>query len=103
MDTKSKNSNRFGFLVAGILVLLAVLVYLAGYPIFRGQIDSYLSQSMKNSQLLEQIYKSSRVLYKDIRDRSEKKNHSYYDLYMTVEETSLSRDVEDLGDRKSVV
>lgn len=98
MDTKSKNSNRFGFLVAGILVLLAVLVYLAGYPIFRGQIDSYLSQSMKNSQLLEQIYKSSRVLYKDIRDRSEKKNHSYYDLYMTVEETSLSRDVEDLGD-----
>lgn len=98
MDTKSKNSNGFGFLVAGILVLLAVLAYLASYPIFRGQIDNYLSRSMKNSQLLEQIYKSSRVLYKDIRDRSEKKNHSYYDLYMTVEETSLSRDVEDLGD-----
>lgn len=96
MDTKSKSSNRFSFIAAAILVGLAVLVYLASYPVFKGQIDNYLSQDMKNNQLLEQIYRSSRVLYKDILDRTYQESHSYYDMYMTVEELALSRD-EDYG------
>ncbi len=90
MDTKSKNSKRFSCLVAGTMVLLAVTAYLASFPVYRGQIENYASQGIRNSRLLEQIYKSSRVLYKDIMDRTKQKSNSFCDLYMTVEEVSAS-------------
>lgn len=90
LDTKSKNSKKFSFMIAGISVGLAVMVYMACYPVFKNQVSShYTSGTIMNEQLLEKMYESNLVLYKDILDKAEEQSYSYSDLYLSVEEKEL--------------
>lgn len=105
MDTKSKNSKRFSFIVAGILVELAVFIYMAYYPFFQKRIHEYFSVSITNERLLEQIYQSNLVLYKDMYERVGGKTGSFAELYMTVQEEEIQGDIDYYteGDKREVL
>lgn len=94
MDTKLKSSKKFSFIIAGTLIALAVIAYMACYPVCKGQINSYFSESFRNEQLLYCIYQSNLVLYKDISDKAEKTNYSFSDLYLRLEEKNLPEETD---------
>lgn len=94
LDTKLKNNKRFSFIIAGILVALAVLIYMASYPVLKKQMAQYYTDSVRSNELLYQIYQSNLVLYKDIFDKVNKENHRFADLYMDIEEVDLSKEAQ---------
>ena len=94
LDTKSKNSKKFSFIIAGISVGLAVIVYMACYPVFKNQVSSHYTSGTINVQLVEKMYESNLVLYKDILDKAEERSGSYADLYMTIDEEALPKEAD---------
>lgn len=86
MDTKSKNSKKSGFLLAGALVAIATAIFLAFYPAMGKQADLYYSDYFKSDQFLYNFYQANLVLYKQMLDKTGQPDISYSDLYLKLEE-----------------
>ena len=51
MDTKSKNSKKFSLVIAGTLIILAAVIFMAFYPVFdrkAAQYDEDILQSLNS-------------------------------------------------------
>ena len=77
MDTKSKSNNKFSFLIAGGMIVLSIIVFIAFYPALKKQAMSYYTGELRSDQLLKQFYQSNLVLYKSMLDKIQQKEVSY--------------------------
>lgn len=89
MDTKSKSSKKFSFLIAGAMIALSVIVFIAFYPALKKQAMNYYTGELRSDQLLKQFYQSNLVLYKSMRDKTRQQEVSYPELYLVIEEKEL--------------
>ena len=92
MDTKSKSSKKFSFLMAFIWVMLAVAAFLAFYPALKEQASYYYTDQLKSGDLIRQMYQGNLVLYKRMLERTGKEDVSWADLYLKLEEENISED-----------
>lgn len=92
MDTKSKSSSKFSFLMAGGMIALSIIVFAAFYPALKKQAMGYYTGELRSDQLLKQFYQSNLVLYKSMLDKIQKKEVSYPELYLVIEEKELLPD-----------
>ncbi len=92
MDTKSKSSNKFSFLMAGVMIALSIIVFVAFYPALKKQAMGYYTGELRSDQLLKQFYQSNLVLYKSMLDKIQQKEVSYPELYLVIEEKELLPD-----------
>ena len=90
LDTKSKNSKKFSFAAAGVVVMLAVAAFMACYPLFEKQAANYYTDPLRSAELLQHFYKSNLVFYKSMLDKVQGGENSYADLYLLTEEKELS-------------
>ncbi|MDE6890460.1 MAG: HAMP domain-containing histidine kinase [Lachnospiraceae bacterium] len=85
LDTKSKSSKKFSYLLAGALVAAATAVFLAFYPAMGEQADYHFSDYLKSDQFLFNLYEGNLVLNKQMLDKTRQTEISYSDLYLTAE------------------
>lgn len=92
MDTKSKDSKKFSYLMALIWVMLASAAFLAFYPVLKEQASRYYTGQLKSDQILWQMYQGNLVLYKSMLERTGQENVSYADLYLNFQEEEITLD-----------
>lgn len=92
MDTRSKSSHKFSFLIAGILVIVSVVALLAFYPVLKQQAGSYYSGMLRNDRFLKQLYQLNLVLNKNMQDKALQEEVSYSELYLDFVEKELQQD-----------
>ncbi len=90
LDIKSKSNKKFSFAAAGIAVMLAVVAFMACYPVFERRASHYYTAPARSTQLLEYFYKGNLVFYKSMLDKTGNGQLSYADLYLLTEEENLS-------------
>lgn len=92
LDTKSKSSKKFSFLLAGILVAASAAVFLAFYPVMGEQAGYHYSDYLKSDQFLYDIYQGNLVLNKQILDKTGHEEVSYADLYLTINKEQVTEE-----------
>lgn len=90
LDTKLKSSKKFSFLIAGSIVILAAVAFIAFYPVLGKQAASYYTDGLRGSDLLRILYQSNLVLYKSMLDKTEKEEVSFSDLYLVTERGKIT-------------
>ncbi len=90
MDTKSKSSKKFSFLAAAVWILLAVAAFLAFYPAFGREASGYYTDHLKSQQLLQEMYEGNFVLYKNMLERTQRKEISWAELYLEMEREEIT-------------
>ena len=90
LDIKLKNNRKYSLIAAGVIIAIAVTGFLASYPILGDRVQKNFSDNAIGSELLEQIYRSNLVLYKDLYDRIHQENVDYAKLYMQITEEELT-------------
>ena len=95
MDTKSKNSKKFSLVIAGTLIILAAVIFMAFYPVFDRKAAQYDEDILQSDSFLEQLYQANFVLYKDLAEISAGENLLYSDLFLSAEKENYdSEDIE---------
>lgn len=94
MDTRLKNNKKFGFMIAALLIVAAVAVSLAVYPVFEKRAANYFTDVLHSNDFLQELLQTSCVLYKDITEQAEEREVSYSELFLETESEELSRDAE---------
>ena len=89
MDTRSTNSKRFSFLIAGLLVVVASAVFLMMYPFFQEKAAEHEVDALSSDSFLTELYQGSCVLYKDITETVMGEATDYADLYLTIREEKM--------------
>ena len=92
MDTRSTNSKRFSFLIAGLLVVVASAVFLMMYPFFQEKAAEHEVDALSSDSFLTELYQGSCVLYKDITETVMGEATDYADLYLTIREEKMESD-----------
>lgn len=92
MDTKLKSSKKFSFIIAGSLVALAVIFFMAFYPALQKQAGQYSTDLLRNEAILQGFYQSNLVFYRNIQEKTGQKEVSCSDLYLELTEEELSRE-----------
>ncbi|MBO5112452.1 MAG: HAMP domain-containing histidine kinase [Lachnospiraceae bacterium] len=85
MDTKSKNSKKFSLVIAGTLIILAAVIFMAFYPVFYERASRYEENILQSDGFLEQLYEANFVLYKEMAEISAGENLLYSDLFLSIE------------------
>ncbi len=86
MDTNWKSNRRISFLVAGLVVLIATVIYMAMIPSFNKQALQYDRELLQSWETLEKFYQANVVLYQDLQELIQGRELSFADLYLEVEE-----------------
>lgn len=89
MDTKSKSSKKFSFLMAGSMIALSIIVFIAFYPVLKKQAMNHYTGELRSDDLLKQFYQGNLVLYKSMLDKTQQKEVTYPELYLVIEEKEL--------------
>lgn len=92
MDTKSKSSKGFSFLMALLWIMLAVAAFLAFYPALKEQASNYYTDQLKSDDLIRQMYQGNLVLYKRMLERTGQEDVSWADLYLKFEEKEIAEE-----------
>ena len=85
MDTKSRNSEKLSFMIAGVLIILAAVIFMAFYPVFDERASRYEENILQSDGFLEQLYEANFVLYKEMAEISAGENLLYSDLFLSIE------------------
>lgn len=75
--------------MAGIMVALSVIIFLAFYPALKKQAMNYYTGELRSDQLLKQFYQSNLILYKSMLDKTRQEEVPYSELYLVIEERKL--------------
>ncbi len=89
LDTKSKSSKKFSFLMAGAMVALSVAIFMSFYPVLKKLAMNYYTGELRSDQLLKQFYQSNLILYKSMLDKTQQEEIPYSELYLVIEEREL--------------
>lgn len=98
MDTKSKNSKKFSLVIAGTLIILAAVIFMAFYPVFDRKAAQYDEDILQSDSFLEQLYQANFVLYKDLAEISAGENLLYSDLFLSIEKEDYDREDAEYAD-----
>ena len=85
MDIKSKNSKKFSLVIAGMLIILAAVIFMAFYSAFDERASRYEENILQADGFLEQLYEANFVLYKELAEISAGENLLYSDLFLSIE------------------
>lgn len=84
MDIKSKNSKKFSLVIAGMLIILAAVIFMAFYSAFDERASRYEENILQADGFLEQLYEANFVLYKELAEISAGENLLYSDLFLSI-------------------
>ena len=84
--TKWKNSSPKAKSVTVMLVILLslTLCLMAFLPFFQTRAASEFSTPLTEMSFIEQLYQSNYIQYKYLKEKTDQKNWSYSDLYLTI-------------------
>lgn len=85
--TKWKNSSPKAKSVTVMLVILLslTLCLMAFLPFFQTRAASEFSTPLTEMSFIEQLYQSNYIQYKYLKEKTDQKNWSYSDLYLTID------------------
>ena len=86
MAIKLKNNKFLSVIMTGGIVFTAVLVFMLQYGRFEKKAAEYKTEENKSESLaVSQLLESNYVLYKNLREKVDKTEYSYADLYIEEE------------------
>ncbi|MCM1125803.1 MAG: ATP-binding protein [Lachnospiraceae bacterium] len=86
MDTKLKNNKRISFLLAFLLVTVAVVIFCSQYPVFEKNVQKHKVNVLQSEEFLTEVYRGNLVLYRELAEKAAGELVQYKDLFLQVEE-----------------
>lgn len=71
--------------MAGMVILAAVVAFMAMYPIFRKNAAKYDEELLQSEEFLSELYRANFVLYKELQDVVRKDDVSFSELFLELE------------------
>lgn len=93
LGTKLRSNKKLSIILVGFLALAAAVSFFGMYPFYEKKAVIYYTDVFHSDEFLEELYKASCVLYKDIQEKVRGEAVDYAELYVSITDEAVSDDI----------
>ena len=93
LGTKLRSNKKLSIILVGFLALAAAVSFFGMYPFYEKKAVIYYTDVFHSDEFLEELYKASCVLYKDIQEKVRGEAVDYAELYVSITDEAVSEDI----------